>query len=601
MDNKIPGIPVSATKNKTPQSVADGKLADFSTDRRVLLLSAMALVVGAISSVVAYVLLWLIATITNFAFYHRLSSLPVTPQGHQLGNWVIIVPVVGALIIGLLARFGSEKIRGHGIPEALEAILLGRSKIHPKVAILKPISSAISIGTGGPFGAEGPIIMTGGAFGSIFAQRFHLSAAERKTLLVAGAAAGMTAVFATPVAAVLLAVELLLFEWKPRSFIPVAIATIVAAVLRTPLLGAGPIFPVVNHAASSGLQLAFAAGVGVLVGFGSGLLTTLVYACEDLFLKLPLHWMWWPAIGAAFIGAGGIIEPRVLGVGYDSIHFLLRGEMIGAMVAGLMIAKALVWAIALGSGTSGGVLAPLLMIGGAMGAILAQWIPGGDAGLWATVGMAAMMAGAMHAPLTSVIFAIELTHDFNLLPALLIGCVASFAVSVLLMRRSILTEKLARRGQHITREYSIDPFEIARVRDVMDHDVFAIPSTTPVRELSKRLADGDAALNRRQGILLADDEQRLVGIITRGDLIRALGKNDNANATAAEAGSTELVVAHPDEPLQIALGKMLRENIGRLPVVDRQEPTRIVGYLGRAAILSARMKLHDEENVRETN
>lgn len=589
--------------NRSPGAArfAEGRLADFSTDRRVLLLSAMALVVGAISSFVASGLLWLINAITNLAFYQRFSSSPAVPQGHHLGNWVMAIPVTGALLIGLMARFGSEKIRGHGIPEALEAILLGRSKIQPKVAMLKPISAAISIGTGGPFGAEGPIIMTGGAFGSIFAQRFHLSAAERKTLLVAGAAAGMAAVFATPVAAVLLAVELLLFEWKPRSFIPVAVAAIVASVMRVPLLGSGPIFPVAIHAAPSGQQLALAAVVGVLVGFGSGLLTTLVYACEDLFQKLPLHWMWWPAIGAVFIGAGGIVEPRVLGVGYDTIHSLLRGEMFGTMVAGLIMAKALVWAIALGSGTSGGVLAPLLMIGGALGAFLSPWIPTGDAALWATIGMAAMMAGAMHAPLASVIFAIELTRDFNLLPGLLIGCVASFAVSVLLMRRSILTEKLARRGQHITREYSIDPFELARVRDVMDPDPFAIPTTMKVAQLSTRLADGDAALNRRQGILLVDAQQRLAGIITRGDIIRALGKNAAPDTTVAEAGSTELVVAHPDEPLQVALGKMLQENIGRLPVVDRQNPTQIVGYLGRAAILSARMKWHDEEHLREKN
>ena len=310
-------------------ATSEDALADFSTDRRVLLLSAMALVIGAIGSVVAYALIWLIAAITNLAFYHRLSAAPAIPQGHHLGLWVVLVPVAGALVVGLMARFGSEKIRGHGIPEALEAILLGRSRIQPKVAILKPLSAAISIGTGGPFGAEGPIIMTGGAFGSMFAQQFHLSAAERKTLLVAGAAAGMSAVFATPVAAVLLAVELLLFEWKPRSFIPVAVASIVASVLRVPLLGAGPIFPVTAHAPLSGTELAFAAGLGVLAGFGSGLLTMLVYACEDLFQKLPLHWMWWPAIGAVFIGVGGLVEPRVLGVGYDTIHSLLRGELVG--------------------------------------------------------------------------------------------------------------------------------------------------------------------------------------------------------------------------------------------------------------------------------
>ena len=223
------------------------RLADFRTDSRVLLLSVLAIPIGVLSALVAKALLWLIAVITNAAFFLRVSAAPVLLRYHHLGYWVVLVPVGGAIVIGLMARYGSEKIRGHGIPEALEAILLGRSLVEPKVAILKPISSAISIGTGGPFGAEGPIIMTGGAFGSIFAQLFHLSAAERKTLLVAGAAGGMSAIFASPVAAVLLAVELLLFEWKPRSFIPVAVASIPAAVLRVPLLGAGPIFPVAPH------------------------------------------------------------------------------------------------------------------------------------------------------------------------------------------------------------------------------------------------------------------------------------------------------------------------------------------------------------------
>lgn len=581
------------------QSPIDNDLADFSTDRRVLLLSLMALIVGVISSFVAYALLWLINVITNLAFYHRFSSLEAVPQGHALGYWVILVPVVGALIIGLMARFGSEKIRGHGIPEALEAILLGRSKIQAKVAILKPVSSAISIGTGGPFGAEGPIIMTGGAFGSIFAQQFHLSAAERKTLLVAGAAAGMSAVFATPVAAVLLAVELLLFEWKPRSFIPVVVAAIMASLMRVPLLGAGPIFPVFSHAIPTSKQLVFSVGVGVLVGIGSGLLTMLVYGFEDLFQKLPIHWMWWPVIGGLFIGLGGILEPRVLGVGYHIIHSLLRGEMVGWVVVGLVFAKALVWSIALGSGTSGGVLAPLLMMGGAIGALLAQWIPEGDTGFWATIGMTAMMSGTMHAPLTAMVFAVELTHDFNLFPALLIGSVAAFSVTILWMRRSILTEKLARRGHHITREYSIDTFELTRVRDVMDKNVCTIPATMKVTELSNRLAEGDLTLNRYEGILLVDEEERLAGIITRGDMIRALGNNPAEEITVAEAGSTELVVAHPSEPIHSALNKMLRENIGRLPVVEPAFPDRVVGYLGRAAILSARLRWHEEEHIRQ--
>ena len=591
---------------ESPASAATGhetniedELSDFSTNHRVLLLSAIALVIGALSSFVAYALIWLIAAITNLAFYHRLSAEPVVPQGHHLGYWVILVPVAGALVIGLMARFGSEKIRGHGIPEALEAILLGRSRISPTVAILKPLSSAISIGTGGPFGAEGPIIMTGGAFGSILAQQFHLSAAERKTLLVAGAAAGMSAVFATPVAAVMLAVELLLFEWKPRSFIPVALAAIIASVLRVPLLGAGPIFPVAPHAPVSGTELAIAAGLGVLAGFGSGLLTMLVYAFEDLFQKLPLHWMWWPAIGAVFVGLGGVIEPRVLGVGYDTIHSLLRGELVGAVIIGLLVTKGLVWSIALGSGTSGGVLAPLLIMGGALGALVGSWLPVGDVGLWALIGMAAMMGGTMRSPLTAMVFAVELTRDFNLFPALLIGSVAALGVTVLLMRRSILTEKLARRGHHITREYSIDPFEFARVRDVMDKDVPTVLATMKLLELSDRIANGDASLNRRQGTLIVDKRDQLVGIITRGDIVRALRKNQSTETTVVEAGSVNPTVAFPDEPLHAALTKMLNRNVGRLPVVERHNQKKIVGYLGRAAILSARIKIHEEENIRQ--
>lgn len=578
---------------------SDDQLSDFSTNRHVLLLSAMAVPIGAISAVVAYVLIWLIAVITNIAFYHRFSAESVTPAGNHLGWWLVLVPVIGALIIGFMARFGSEKIRGHGIPEALEAILLGRSRISPKVAILKPLSSAISIGTGGPFGAEGPIIMTGGALGSIFAQQFHLSAAERKTLLVAGAAAGMSAVFATPVAAVLLAVELLLFEWKPRSFIPVAVASVIASVVRVPLLGAGPIFPVVAHAAPSGTELAIAAGLGILAGFGSGLLTTLVYTFEDLFQKLPIHWMWWPAIGAVFVGLGGLVEPHALGVGYDTIHRLLRGDLLGPMVIGLLVAKALIWSISLGSGTSGGVLAPLLIMGGALGAVAGSWIPVGDPGLWAMIGMAGMMAGTMRSPLTAMVFTVELTRDFNLFPALLIASVAALGVTVLLMRRSILTEKLARRGHHITREYSVDPFELARVRDVMDKEVPSVSPGMKLEELSNKIAEGDPELNRRQGTFLIDDKGWLVGIITRGDIVRALRLSEAGEMTVAEAGTTDLIVAFPNEPLHVALAKMLNHDVGRLPVVEKNDPKRAIGYLGRAAILSARKRLHEEETIRQ--
>lgn len=577
----------------------DNKLADFTTDKRLILLSLMAVAVGAMSAIVAEILVWLIAVITNLAFYQTLSSVFRSPEENRLGYLIIIVPVIGGLVIGLTARYGSEKIRGHGIPEALEAILFGRSRMSPKVAVLKPISSAISIGTGGPFGAEGPIIMTGGAIGSLFAQLFHLSSIERKTLLVAGAAGGMAAIFNAPVAAVLLAVELLLFEWKPRSFIPVAIAAAVAGALRVPLMGAGPIFPVTPHAALGieGLLIAFA--VGIIAGVGSGILTNLVYACEDLFERIPIHWMWYPAIGGLFIGIGGYFEPRVLGVGYDTIHGLLRGEIIGGALIGLLIGKSLVWSIALGSGTSGGVLAPLLIMGGALGAFEARFIPIGDAGEWAIISMAAMMAGTMRSPLTAMVFTLELTHDLNLLPALLVGSLAAHALTVLALPRSILTEKVARRGYHITREYSVDPLTALRVEEVMERDVPTIASAMKVRELANSIARHDPELTRLQGIPILDEEKNLVGIITRGDVLKSLEENVDENMAVLEAGSSNLIVSYPDEILHEAVAKMLRHEIGRLPVVERRNPKHLIGYLGRAGVMAARLKLHDEEYIRE--
>ena len=576
----------------------EDRLADFTRDKRILLLSLMAIVIGVLSAITAKALVWLIAVFTNLTFFQRFSSDFISPTNHHLGIFVIFAPVIGGLIIGLLARYGSEKIRGHGIPEALEAILFGRSRMSLKVAVLKPLSSAISIGSGGPFGAEGPIIMTGGALGSIFAQLFHLSAAERKTLLVAGAAGGMSAIFNAPVAAVLLAVELLLFEWRPRSFIPVAIASAVAAMVRVPLLGSGAIFPVTAHAplGAEGLMIAFA--VGIAAGVASGLLTSLVYFCEDVFTKLPFHWMWWPAIGGLFVGIGGWLDPRVLGVGYDTIHALLRGEIFGPVVIGLLIGKAVVWSISLGSGTSGGVLAPLLIIGGALGAVEGRFISLGDPGLWAMISMAAMMGGTMRSPLTAMIFTLELTHDLNLLPGLLVACIAAHALTVLWLRRSILTEKVARRGFHVTREYSVDPLAVLRVGEVMDRNPPTVPAQMKVSELSDLIANGNPELSHRQGTLIADEAGNLAGIITRGDLIRAIEKNPNG-CTVLEAGTRHLIVTFADEILHDAVTTMVHHDIGRLPVVRRDDPQKIVGYLGRASIMTARLRRHEEEHHRE--
>jgi CIC family chloride channel protein len=442
-------------------------LRDFNLNRRVWLISALAVIVGAGGAALAVLLLRAIAFATNLFYYHRFSLAMVGPAGSPLGYWMVLVPILGGVIVGIMARYGSDKIRGHGIPEAIEAILLNGARVQPRVAILKPISAAIAIGSGGPFGAEGPIIMTGGALGSLLAQWVKLTDAERTTLLVAGAAAGMSATFAAPFAAVLLAVELLLFEWRPRSLIPVAFASVTAAVLRVMWLGAGPLFPLSAEAIPSGARFAILAAVlGALVGLAAAAMSRMMYGFEDLFGKLPVHWMWWPAIGGLGVGVGGLFFPRGLGVGYDNIAILLAGRATLGLVFGVIVFKSLMWAFSLGSGTSGGVLAPLLMIGASLGALSAHLLHMPE-GTLALIGMGAMLAGALGSPLTAIVFSIELTHALPALLPLIAACIAAYTITSLIMPRSILTEKLGRRGHHLTREYGVDPLEMVSVEDAM--------------------------------------------------------------------------------------------------------------------------------------
>jgi H+/Cl- antiporter ClcA len=572
-----------------------GRLGDFTADRRMLVVSAMAIVLGIVGALVAYGLLWLISVITNLVYHGRFSSTAASPAGTHLGLGAVLLPVGGGLVIGLMARYGSEKVRGHGIPEAMEAILIGQSKIQPRVAVLKPLSTAISIGTGGPFGAEGPIIVTGGAVGSLLGQFFHISAAERKTLLVAGAAAGMTATFGTPVAAVLIAVELLLFEWKPRSFVPVALACATAAAMRPLLFPSGSLFPKHLLPDPSGTMLASALGLGVLVGFGSAALTGIVYAFEDLFGRLRFHWMWWPAIGGLGIGIGGLIEPRALGVGYDNIRMMLDGRFVTTALLSLLIVKAIIWSFSLGSGTSGGVLAPLLIMGGAIGGLAAHVFGASDPGSWALIGMAAMIGGTMRAPLTAIVFSVELTRDLNGLLPLLIACTAAFAVTVLVMRRSILTEKVARRGHHVLREYSVDPLELTRAGQIMYHDVQPLTTQMTAAEALKVFASAQGSGRAHGGYPVVEMNGRVVGVLTRGDLIALDG--DAAGTPVEEFMSSPAIVASPDEPVARVAERMALAGIGRIPIVNRDGT--LVGIVSRRDLLQARAETTTSEGVRE--
>ncbi|MGH8127222.1 MAG: chloride channel protein [Gammaproteobacteria bacterium] len=598
--------------NETTQTAArprvPKRLGDFDVHPRMLLICGLALVVGGVAALVADALLKLIGLITNLVFYQRVALSLVAPGGgHDMWWLIIAAPVVGGLIVGVMARYGAEAIRGHGMPEAIEAILRGGSKIKPRVAVLKPVSSAIAIGTGGPFGAEGPIIMTGGAFGSLLAQTLSLTADERKTLLVAGAAAGMAATFNAPLASILLAVELLLFEMRPRSFVPVTIAVVVATAVRWPLLGFAPIFAThYTLPTISPVVLCLCVVAGVVGGFIAWFATALVYLSEDAFRKLPIHWMWWPAIGGLIIGIGGLFEPRALGVGYDVIRTLLEGKGTIGLIVGILIVKTLIWSLSLGSGTSGGVLAPVFMIGAALGAVLGLIFPHVAPGFWALMCLAAVVGGVMRSPLTGVVFAMELTHQWDALLPLVIASTAAFLLSALVLKRSVLTEKVVRKGTHVTREYSVDALEVLLGGEIMPRNFVSFRSGTSLREAASEAAGawsggGKRKLEHGQRLYpVLDAEDHLVGAVTRHQLLDAAFELAATPDTLLDdVMIRDMTVGYPDMTLREFANLMADRQISNLPVVSRDDPRKVLSVMTIEHVLQARMFDLNEERKTE--
>ncbi len=590
--------------DRRPRQTAERALGDFTTTPAILRLVPLAVLIGGFAAGVSLALLDMIGFVTNLVYYGRLSVHLVSPNANTLGALAVVIPIGGGLIVGLMARFGSEQIRGHGIPEAMERILINGSRVAPRLAILKPIASAISIGTGGPFGAEGPIILTGGAVGSIVGQLFKLTAAERRSLLVAGAAAGMSAVFGTPVAATLFGVELLVFEFKPRSMVLIGLAAATADGLRMLFANAGlvapqPLFPVATHAPLGGLVLLGAGVVGLATGLGAWVMTEAVYGFEDIFKKLGphLHWMWWPILGGVIIGVGGLIDPRALGVGYNTIHAMLLGQLGLGALALLFIVKLVIWSGGLGGGTSGGILAPILMMGAAIGGMLGHVLPGTTAAVFALIGMAGALGGVTRSPFTAIVFSFELTHDVNSLLAVLIAATVSHLVSVLILKRSILTEKVARRGFHVMREYAVDPLEATFVREVMDVDVYTVDPQCPGGDLYDALPEGST--RRRQRLYpVLDPARGLVGVVPWSALL-AERERPQAPVSDLMVPSDELAVAYPDELLRQVADRMSSLRVGALPVVDRADPHRLDGLITQFDLLDARQKLLIEERRAE--
>jgi chloride channel protein, CIC family len=576
-----------------------------SAGYRIELVSLLAALIGVLAGFIAYILYDLIGLITNLAYYHEWSFHFRSPENTHLGPWIIVTPVIGGLIVGFMAKFGSEKIKGHGIPEAMEAVLTSRSRIEAKVAILKPLSAAIAIGTGGPFGAEGPIIQTGGAFGSLVGQLISTTAAERKVLLACGAGAGMAATFNTPIAGVILAIELLLFEFRSRSFIPLVIACTLATSVRTILLGQHSMFSMgsVNFDVVHGLP--FYLLLGLLSGAAAIGFTKLLYWVEDQFARLPINDLWHPAIGALGLGIIGFFVPRVLGVGYDTISGILNNNLALKLLILIAVFKTVALVISLGSGTSGGLLAPMFMssaaLGGAFAVIVNMIFPSAhlSPGAYALVAMAAVFGSASRATFAFIVFAFEITHDYNAILPLMLGCVIADMIAIRYLPSSIMTEKLARRGLKVPEEYEAGVLKMVRVGEVMRKDVNPIPQEMTVAELAERMGRGGPAYNLTQGLPIVSSDGKLVGVVTQGDLLRALELDPKGTITVLEAGSQQLIVAHPDELAHDAMYRMLQRDIGRLPVVSRENPQQMVGYFNRSSLLGAWTRQMEEESIRE--
>lgn len=589
------GIPVSISLTPTIEAEIDQPLV-AQDKKRLLTISVLAVLVALCISIIAKLLVHLIDLITNVAFYGSFSTVHSTPVNHTVGLFVIAVPVIGGVIVGLMALYGSKAIRGHGIPEAMEQILTNQSKIKPTITYLKPLSSAVSIGTGGPFGAEGPIIATGGALGSTLGQLMKITHNERKILLAAGATAGMSAIFGSPIAAIFLAVELLLFEFSPRSIIPVALACITGAAGHHLLFGSDPVFAIKHVIATpSNTALAAYSGMGIVIGVLSVLVTKIVYYIEDGFEKLPVHWMWWPAIGGLAVGIIGYFSPATLGVGYENITNILSGELTIQFVLSLCLLKFLSWAIALGSGTSGGTLAPLLTIGGATGVLLGSVIiyffpqSGVTIPLAALVGMSAMFAGASRALLTSIIFALETTAQSNALLPLLAACAASYFVSFFIMENTIMTEKIARRGVKTPHSYEPDILEKISVEQVIKENGVVLSEDNTVKEVKEWLSkEPDYNSNY---FIISSNEGEYKGILSSSTIFSNLQSDDSRVGSLIKRKNISVGIG---SSLRTAVEIMAKENTDVLPVVSKENNNSIIGILSYREIIASYKKNMDE-------
>ncbi len=584
------------------KEVRPAGLRDYTADARILYVSSLAAVLGAVSALAAWALLEMIALATNLFYFHRWSVQDRDPWQAGRHWWLPLMPVLGGLIVGLIARYLSPRVRGHGMPEAVETIVFGGGRVQPRVAVLKPVATAISIGSGGPFGAEGPVIITGGAIGSVLGQFLNMTDSERTVLMVAGASAGMAATFNCPMSAVLLAVEILLFEWKPRSLVPVTMACVTAGAVRRLLLGPNPLLQMVPtgapvyHSAMLGALL-----VGFVAAFVAAGLAKAIHFSEGMFERLPFHWMWWPAVGGLGVGLGGLLFPRALGVGYSVIQQMISGDMAWKLLLGVLVVKSLIWVFALGSNTAGGILAPLLMIGGAMGAAFGHVLPQMSTGAWTLVGMTSLLTAAIGCPLTSAMLSIELTHNGGLVLPVLLACGAAYAVSVLVQPRSLLTEALSRKGLHLSREFSVDPLETMLVSQAMHTSLYALNDQATCKDaadwLTKTQERGAEGWSHWQRLFpLVNEGGHLAGTMTWSQMIAAAASPDEQTSLLSRA-KTDTATMSPFNTLKVAAVAMAESKLTTFPVVSSDG--KLLGIVTIEDLLKGRSEQAQRESTRQ--
>jgi CIC family chloride channel protein len=597
-------------------------------ESRIGLLTLISVLIGFAAGFIAFALYNLIGFLTNVLYYQRLVTTFVSPDLNKLGLVAIIIPIIGGVIAGLMIKYGSTRIVGHGIPESMESVLLSRSKIAPKVGILKALSAAFTIGSGQPFGAEGPIIQTGGAFGSFVGQIIRMTGSERKILLAAGAAAGMAATFGTPISAILLVIELLLFEFRVKSLVPVGVASAIGALMHFLLISSTPLFFSPQFSSSaysfggnsfSTLELLpFFAALGLISGVMGSALSRGLYKSEDLFRRIPLKQPWLPALGGLIVGIIGYGVPQVLGVGYDIITDILSGQLnlltigpVGSLGGGLLVlllvimaAKAGAWTLSMGSQTSGGTLAPLFLVGSAMGYAFGTGIisifpflqnMGISPGIFALAAMGAVFGTASRAPFASILFVLEVTQAYQGLIPITLTVIIAELVGEYLMEDSIMTEKLSRRGLRVRNIYEYNPLRQIRVSQLMSKPLATVNADQDVISIMKSLSQPNEELWEKKRLAVIKDD-KLVGVIDRDEVYKGASIADK-ELTVGKICSRKYLTINEDESGYEALNTMIMNDVPFLFVVNKEGSP--VGYLSRGDLIRAQKHKVEDERIME--